>query len=289
MNVKEFEGNKTPVVYKITNLKNGKFYIGSSKNLIKRFKEHITDLHKQEHHSRYFQRAWNKYGETSFYFEILEVVIEENKLIEREQHYLDTLLFAQEYIKKENKKFRKLGYNITPTAGSTLGVKMSKETKLKLSLIRKGKKQTPEHVENRAASRRGSKLSQETKDKMSKTRIERKIPSARKGVKLSEETKVRMSSSHIGKRKTAAQIEAQIKRQTGKKIIALGKYKKVVELTENFEFKKVYESVKETKLFGFEPRRVCDVIYLKKDNHKGSIFVSYKEYINLMGNGYYNK
>lgn len=46
----------------------------------------------------------------------------------REQYYLDTLLFAQDYINSKNSNFLELGYNINPCATSRLGSKQSKNS-----------------------------------------------------------------------------------------------------------------------------------------------------------------
>ena len=75
-------------VYKITNLVNGKFYIGSSKNIMKRFKEHKSDLNEQMHDNLHLQNAWNQYGEGNFKFEIIEEC-EPSMQFEREQFYLN--------------------------------------------------------------------------------------------------------------------------------------------------------------------------------------------------------
>jgi hypothetical protein len=37
------------------------------------------------------QNAWNKYGEDNFYFSVLELVPDKDKLIEREQYWIDKL------------------------------------------------------------------------------------------------------------------------------------------------------------------------------------------------------
>lgn len=58
-------------IYKITNIVNNKFYIGSSKNLYKREKQHFTLLKNNKNHCKLLQRAYNKYGKESFKFEIL--------------------------------------------------------------------------------------------------------------------------------------------------------------------------------------------------------------------------
>lgn len=77
-------------VYKITCLTDGKFYIGSSKNIKRRWKTHVSKLNKNEHDNMFLQEAWNLYGEKSFTFEILEETSEECRY-ELEQLYLDEL------------------------------------------------------------------------------------------------------------------------------------------------------------------------------------------------------
>ena len=124
--------NKISGVYKITNIVTHVFYIGSSNDCDKRIKDHFKKLQDQKHANLKLQNAFNKHGIENFKFEILEIIIKnkgESSLDFRkrlaknnEQHYLDTLLFAQEYIKKENKKFELLGYNIRPIADTCQGL-----------------------------------------------------------------------------------------------------------------------------------------------------------------------
>lgn len=77
-------------IYKITCIKNGRFYIGSAKNILKRSKRHLTDLKLNKHINIHLQRAYDKYGESSFIFEIVEYCDLYDLLI-REQYYLDLL------------------------------------------------------------------------------------------------------------------------------------------------------------------------------------------------------
>lgn len=77
-------------IYKIVNINNNKFYIGSSKNLDKRWYIHKNKLKNNNHINCILQRSWNKHGEKSFKFDILELCDNE-KLFEREQFYLDEL------------------------------------------------------------------------------------------------------------------------------------------------------------------------------------------------------
>lgn len=59
-------------IYQIVNLVNGKFYIGSSKNIYDRWEGHISLLNKNKHYNPYLQGSWKKYGEENFQFIILE-------------------------------------------------------------------------------------------------------------------------------------------------------------------------------------------------------------------------
>ena len=72
-------------VYKILNTVDNKFYIGSSINIQKRFKGHTSALNKGIHNNQYLQRAWNKYGESSFAFIVLEEVFDIGNLRDREK------------------------------------------------------------------------------------------------------------------------------------------------------------------------------------------------------------
>lgn len=69
-----------------------KIYIGSSKNIFKRFNRHKKDLENNKHHNIYLQRAYLKYGKETFEFEVIEETFIE-ELREIEQMYLDCLDF----------------------------------------------------------------------------------------------------------------------------------------------------------------------------------------------------
>jgi len=80
-------------VYQIRNIKNNKIYIGSSMDIEQRWKMHKNDLRRNKHINYKLQNDWNKYGENSFVFEILEIndqaTREEISLLE--QKYIDEL------------------------------------------------------------------------------------------------------------------------------------------------------------------------------------------------------
>jgi group I intron endonuclease len=62
------------IIYKIVNLVNDKFYVGSTTNQKVRFRQHRKLLRGNRHHCKHLQAAWNKYGEIKFAFEIVEEV-----------------------------------------------------------------------------------------------------------------------------------------------------------------------------------------------------------------------
>lgn len=129
-------------IYEIVNRANGKRYIGSAKSFARRWAVHRCNLRKGKHHSTYLQSAWNKYGEANFEFRILNTC-DVSELVAAEQEAIDT-------IRPE--------YNMSPTAGSTIGVEFSPERRAKISAALKGRKRDPAVVESTASKLRGRKL-----------------------------------------------------------------------------------------------------------------------------------
>jgi group I intron endonuclease len=162
----------TSGIYKITNILNNKCYIGSAINIENRWRTHKTTLAKGKHHSGHLQNAWNKYGANAFEFSIIETCFI-LALIFREQHFIDT-------IHPE--------YNISPTAGSPLGVKHTEETRKKDSEIQKRKK-SPETLKKISDGNKGKIVSEETRRKMS---------IAHRGKIVSEETRRKLSEARNG-------------------------------------------------------------------------------------------
>lgn len=77
-------------IYKLINLINGKFYIGSTKNMRRRLWKHRALLRHNKHHNPHLQNSWNKYGEDNFDYCILELC-DVNCQYEREQFYINSL------------------------------------------------------------------------------------------------------------------------------------------------------------------------------------------------------
>jgi len=176
-------------IYKILNSINKKCYIGSSKDIKKRWKSHLSDLKHGTHPNSKLQNSWEKYSQDVFEFSIIEVVEDVKYLINREQFWMDFHKCIEE------------GYNITPIAGCPSLLKHSNETKLKMSLTKKGKKNSREHCKNISISKIGNqygighKVSDENKVKLS---LSMKGNKRGEGVIFTEERKAKLSLSAMG-------------------------------------------------------------------------------------------
>lgn len=151
--INEKEVKNVSGIYKITNLTNEKFYLGSSNDCHQRWIEHLSDLRRNQHHSIHLQRAWNKYGESNFIHEIIEEVNNIEVILEKEQYWLDIL----------KPYYKDIGYNICSVAGKTTGFKHSEETKKLLSKLGKGLKRTEETKQRISKGLKG--INTWTKDK----------------------------------------------------------------------------------------------------------------------------
>ena len=122
-------------IYKITNKINKKVYIGQSTNIEQRFIKHKAELRGGYHHNKHLQKAWNKYGEINFKFEIIYVV--PNFILD--EKYIHDLLNKLEidYILVYDSTNINKGYNLTK--GGKDGSYHTEETKKILSEKRIGK------------------------------------------------------------------------------------------------------------------------------------------------------
>jgi group I intron endonuclease len=113
-------------IYAIRHIESGRMYIGSAfdgdtrhSGVGRRLRQHLWHLDNKSHHNEYLQRAYDKYGREAFELILLEEVVDDDRLIEREQHWLDS-----------NTEVR---YNLAPVAGGTSGYRWSEESKAAVS------------------------------------------------------------------------------------------------------------------------------------------------------------
>ena len=94
-------------IYKITNLINGKVYIGKTSSTIEeRFKQHLNESSKKRGSKRPLYQAINKYGKENFFIELIETGISDNEINDKEIYYIK---LYNSYIGFENSN----GYNAT--------------------------------------------------------------------------------------------------------------------------------------------------------------------------------
>jgi group I intron endonuclease len=169
-------------IYMILCIPSNKAYIGQAKNIYRRWTSHRWELKRGTHGNIHLQRAYDKYGPSSFSYIVLE----------NQELNLDAL--EAQYLDKLDEECR---MNL---AGVTGLVPCSKETREKISRVHKGKILTEETKKKISEAKTGRKQSSETIAKRAATL--RGLPK-RKGFKWSEEAKARAKgrpSNRKGKR-----------------------------------------------------------------------------------------
>jgi group I intron endonuclease len=141
------------VIYKITNLINGKLYIGQTTTTIeKRFKQHIYKYSTNSKYKTIINQAIKKYGKENFQIEIIDVGADINELNLKEKKWIVELNTIMPH-----------GYNMT-TGGDRYV--MSEETKEKLRKSSTGKKVSDETRKKQSKSHMGHVVKEETKEKI---------------------------------------------------------------------------------------------------------------------------
>lgn len=119
------------IIYKWTNLKNNKSYIGKTTREKKRYYEHLKDRRKDLP----FHRALDKYGVDNFKYEVIFKT--SSNSIDNLNVILSTL--EKHYIKKFKSNDKKFGYNLTEGGDGASGIIRSAVTREKIRKARLGK------------------------------------------------------------------------------------------------------------------------------------------------------
>jgi group I intron endonuclease len=155
-------------IYKIINVVNNKFYVGSAVNLSRRRARHFSELRNGRHNNGRLQAAWKKYGEAAFVFVVVEELSPEADLLAAENVWL------KEHVGKDY--CYNIGVDATaPTLGwsgeksPTWGYKHSPENLARIGAASKARVQTEEEKAKRRQSMKGHIITANTRAKISAT------------------------------------------------------------------------------------------------------------------------
>lgn len=202
------------VIYKIINLINGKFYVGSTTNQKVRFRQHRKLLRGNRHHCKHLQAAWNLYGEDKFDFVRVEVIPEGCSLQDAEDAWLKAHV-GKEHCYNSGVTATAPWRGVYGAAHPSFGIPVSDAQRAKISTALKafyaadyfnhprvGKKHTPEALAKIAANRTppageahyryGKTVSDEMRAKISAK--QKDVPKAA-GRKVSEEGRAKIQAN----------------------------------------------------------------------------------------------
>lgn len=148
--------NQLSGIYRILNKINGNCYIGSSLNVEKRYKHHLSTLRHNSSRCSILQKAFNKYGEDNFEFQVILCCKPEYRLY-----------YEQQLIRELNSQ-----YNVfTNMSDSPLRqFTFTEQSKLKMSIAHKGRVFSKESKDKIRKAKQNTTLSQETIKKMSEAK-----------------------------------------------------------------------------------------------------------------------
>jgi group I intron endonuclease len=155
-------------IYKIINVINNKFYVGSAVDFTARKRRHWWALRSQRHANKHLQAAWNKYGEQAFVFIIAEELEVGTDILAAETVWLkehvgkdycynigtEAIAFTRGWTGEKN-----------PMWGKTFS--HTDEAKARISKASKARVQSDEEKAKRIKSMRGHHVAPSTRAKIS--------------------------------------------------------------------------------------------------------------------------
>ena len=190
-----------PAIYQICHTLSGRTYVGSTNNWKRRRGEHKSELRGGRHCNAHLQRAWNKYGEDAFVFNVLER-LPLDQLVTREQFWIDSFPDV---------------FNTCPAAGTTRGLPCTGEKKAKISAANTGRIYSEAAKQRIRAARAVQVITPEAAAKTNAANTGKKrtpeacarISEGLKGIKRSAETRAKVAAANIG-RKASPETRAKM-------------------------------------------------------------------------------
>ena len=188
-------------VYKITNLVNGKVYIGASKRIEDRWREHKKRINSPIHSDL------ETYGLDNFKFEVL-LECPEDMLCQWERDMI-ALYDSDDPEKGYNSpKDRPYSLKLSEALKGRPHASFSEEVKRKMSEAKKGRKRAPFSEETKrkmSEAKKGRKIAPHSEE------AKRKMSESHKGHKFSEEHKRKISEANRGRHNIPCSEEARRK------------------------------------------------------------------------------
>ncbi len=201
-----------PCVYLITNLVNGKRYVGKTVRPTKRWYWHVVEARKDQS-CMLIAKAIKKYGPDKFRFEILEHLPTEDAAFEREiwwiQHFQSDHSGIGYNLESGGLGGRVLGDSTRQKiSAARKGWSPSTKTRQRMAAAQRGKKRSPEAIEKTATSNRGVKRSPEVIARASQARVWNGH---------TPESRAKMSAAKLGKKQSPDLVEKRAASNRGKK------------------------------------------------------------------------
>lgn len=199
--------DQSRVIYKVTNMVNGKVYIGLTlRTLRERIYGHKYRMKHPKHQSKkdvYFYNALRKYGMDKFKWEIIDVSSIKGPSIEDKKVALKELNEKEKYWISFYESFGKNGYNLTLGGGGRLGstFKHTEKAKRKIGLSNRGKRHTEESKRRLSLSRMGRFTGKDNHffGKHHSEETKKLLSESKKGVSVhTEESKRKLSEALSG-------------------------------------------------------------------------------------------
>ena len=155
-------------IYKIMNGVNGKFYVGSAVNFVRRKNKHLWQLRNGTHPNPRLLAAWRKYGEAAFAFAVVQEVLEVEDLLAAENVWLLEHV-GKPYCYNIARDATAPGLGTFGSLNPCWGKRFTHtpEAKARISAASKARVQTEEEKAKRRQTMQGHAVSIETREKIS--------------------------------------------------------------------------------------------------------------------------
>lgn len=192
-----------PVIYRIRNVVNQKFYVGSTVNSKERFRTHRNKLRNKKHHTPHLQAAWSKYGEECFVFEIIEEISSVEELQDAEDRWLEQHV-GQPYCYNAGLRSGAPWRGAPKEAHPMFGKPRADDTTKAISEAVKRRYEDPTYT-----PRAGKRHIEETKAAIS-AKVQAAVAAGRSGKFIpSEETRLRMSQALKGNQNAKGHVRSE--------------------------------------------------------------------------------